>query len=209
MSIISRLTTWTIGQVLTAAALNNEFSNVTNLLNNLDAATTSWTNVKSAALTGTTSVTTVALTSTGVTTLKGSITNDAAAAGNIGEYIESVVSGVAFPASSSYGDATSISLTAGDWDVTLNYVLVWFANTISSINAGISTTTGNATTGLVLGSNWHQLQALPTSAVNFGGAIANWRQSLATTTTIYAKYQAVYNSTAPQIAARLSARRMR
>lgn len=53
MSIISRLTTWTIGQVLKAADLNGEFSNITNLLNNLDAATTSWTNVKTATLTPT------------------------------------------------------------------------------------------------------------------------------------------------------------
>jgi hypothetical protein len=47
MSIISRLTTWTIGQVLKAADLNAEFSNITNLLNNLDADTTRWTNVDS------------------------------------------------------------------------------------------------------------------------------------------------------------------
>lgn len=51
MSIISRLTTWTIGQVLKAADLNGEFSNITNLLNNLDAGTTSWTTVKTGALT--------------------------------------------------------------------------------------------------------------------------------------------------------------
>lgn len=53
MSIISRITTWTIGQVLKAADLNGEFSNITNLLNNLDAATTTWTNVKTTTLTPT------------------------------------------------------------------------------------------------------------------------------------------------------------
>lgn len=57
MSIISRLTTWTIGQVLKAADLNGEFNNITNLLNNLDAATTTWTNVKVATLNVTTKAT--------------------------------------------------------------------------------------------------------------------------------------------------------
>lgn len=53
MSIISRLTTWTIGQVLKASDLNGEFSNITNLFNNLDSGSTSWTNVKTGILTPT------------------------------------------------------------------------------------------------------------------------------------------------------------
>lgn len=61
MSIINRLTTWTIGQVLKAADLNGEFNNITNLLNNLDAATTAWTNVKGGLINGTTSVTAASL----------------------------------------------------------------------------------------------------------------------------------------------------
>lgn len=65
MSIISRLTTWTIGQVLKAADLNGEFSNITNVLNNLDAGTTTWTIVN-----GTTStITNLTATSATITTL--------------------------------------------------------------------------------------------------------------------------------------------
>jgi hypothetical protein len=45
MSIISRITTWVTNQVLTSSALNGEFNNIVNTLNNLDAGTTPWDNV--------------------------------------------------------------------------------------------------------------------------------------------------------------------
>lgn len=45
MSLISRLTTWTVAQILKSADLNSEFNNIVNTLNNLDSATTRWTNV--------------------------------------------------------------------------------------------------------------------------------------------------------------------
>ncbi len=61
MSLISRLTTWTVGQILKAADLNAEFNNVVNLINNLDAGSTTWTNVHDTTLVSGTS-------STGVTT---------------------------------------------------------------------------------------------------------------------------------------------
>lgn len=45
MSLISRVTTWALNQLVTSSALNGEFDNVVNVLNNLDAASTRWTNV--------------------------------------------------------------------------------------------------------------------------------------------------------------------
>jgi hypothetical protein len=54
MSIISRLTTWSVGQILKAADLNNEFSNITNVLNNVDGGTTTWSNCNSTTSTITT-----------------------------------------------------------------------------------------------------------------------------------------------------------
>jgi hypothetical protein len=57
MSIINRITTWTLNQILTSSALNGEFNNITNTLNNLDSATTPWDNVKTANLTVTGSLT--------------------------------------------------------------------------------------------------------------------------------------------------------
>lgn len=51
MSLISRITTWTAGQILKAADLNGEFNNIVNLINNLDNASTTWTNVKATTIT--------------------------------------------------------------------------------------------------------------------------------------------------------------
>src|SRR5690349_16625741 len=56
---------------------------------------------------------------TDITSLAGTATNDDAAAGKIGEYIESeVLSGSAVSlTTNTAANITSISLTAGDWDV--------------------------------------------------------------------------------------------
>jgi hypothetical protein len=45
MSTISRGTSWSSGQTLTAAALNSEFNNLINYLNNSDSGATTWANV--------------------------------------------------------------------------------------------------------------------------------------------------------------------
>lgn len=139
----------------------------------------------------------------------GTATNDNAAAGNVGEYVESVFSAVNATTSTNWGDATSISLTAGDWDVDLNILLSWIAGVITQNDFGVSKTSGNSTTGLVIGSNYFNYVANATSATNANGNVTRWRVSLSATTTIYAKHRYIYNSTAPQSYGRLSARRVR
>ncbi len=75
----------------------------------------------------------------------GTATNDSAAAGSVGEYIESVVTNASPTSGFSSGAAknvTSISLTAGDWDVEGTVLTVPIGGTTTtSISAGISTTT--------------------------------------------------------------------
>lgn len=58
MSLISRITTWVSAQVLTASALNGEFNNIVNLINNIDAGTTNFSNCNSTASTITTATVT-------------------------------------------------------------------------------------------------------------------------------------------------------
>lgn len=139
----------------------------------------------------------------------GTNTNDSAAAGKVGEYVESVVSAVNFPTSAAYGDLTSISLTAGDWDVTFNWYAAANGSANTGIYTGISQTSGNSTTGLVNGSNWQQASFPPTASNNAFNVIAAYRQSLSGTTTIYAKFMSTYTVATPQMYGRLSARRMR
>lgn len=140
--------------------------------------------------------------------IKGTNTNDAAAAGFVGQYIESVVATVAFPTTTQQGDVTSISLTAGDWDVTIILHAIANGATVAQMQAGISITSGNSTTGLVLGSN-RVIGPGPTSTNDDSLVVANYRMSLATTTTVYGKFAGVFSVAVPQANARLSARRVR
>lgn len=197
---ITRTYTFANGGIADGGQVDSEIANIVNTINNADAGTTTWTQVKAATLTSTTS-----------TILKGSSTNDSASAGNIGEYIESIPGSANFGASGVFSDYTSISLTAGDWDVS------FLANgdpasvgTFTNFDIGISTTTGNSTTGLTSGSN--RLTIGATTASDTSGCIPVYRMSLASTTTVYAKMESVYSggSGAPRIiSGRLSARRVR
>lgn len=142
------------------------------------------------------------------TGIQGTTTNDSAASGVVGEYVQSVVSGVA-SSSGAFIDATSISLTAGDWEVTAQ----WFYNpngaTYSGVTiVGISQTTGNSGTGLVSGSNQYAWN-VTSGSVQYSGSIAGYRQSLSGPTTIYMKFKDNQLTGTPTLDGRLSARRIR
>lgn len=143
----------------------------------------------------------------------GTNTNDAAAAGYVGEYIEGLVSTPTnFGTSGQYSDPTSISLTAGDWDVSaLVGATSKAAVGLSATYMGISTTSGNSTTGLVAGSNWllTDYAAPLANTAQAGHDVPCYRMSLSGTTTVYLKLRMDWATTAPQYTCRLSARRVR
>lgn len=150
----------------------------------------------------------------GPTAIGGTATNNNAAAGFVGEYVESVISTYTnVPgASAAWGNMASISLTAGDWDVTgLANFIANGATVPAGIDAdeiAISVNSGNTTTDHVQGSN--QLQTLvPSSATDHSGSIPAYRLSLSATTTVYFKVIFTYSVATPQYKCRLSARRMR
>lgn len=129
-----------------------------------------------------------------------------AAAGNVGEYIESVVSAVNYPATGNNGNITSISLTAGDWDVTANLEIgANGANVTEGIIAITSTTTGGGTIGSTRSNIY-----LPLTGVRNGGAcLPNVRIKVTSTTTYYFNVEATYSVATPQGNGRISARRIR
>ncbi len=144
---------------------------------------------------------------TGGTDIKGTNTNDAAAAGDVGEYVTATATNVNAAATTEYGDITSISLTAGDWDVSCNVYLFANGATFSGLaNIGISTTSGNSSAGLTVGDN---LIYIATASSTNPGAIANYRVSLSATTSVYLKYSTTYSAGTPQWNGRISARRLR
>lgn len=139
----------------------------------------------------------------------GTATNDNAPTGRLGEYLSSSdLVGKNFPTSAQYGDFVQISLTPGDWDVSAVLDVAYISGAVTQVRMGISTTSGNSSTGLNEGDNF-VLGLGPTATNNFTFSIPSYRISLAATTIHYFKYYAVYTVGAPLGVGRISARRVR
>lgn len=144
------------------------------------------------------------------TDVLGVSTNSNASSGYKGEYVESVVTSLTnFPTTGQFGDFTSISLTAGDWDVSAMMNIAANGSTVTAINVGISTTSGNSSSGLQFGNNAFEGKLPVVSGSDGNGYVPVYRMSLSTTTTVYFKYAAAYSVATPQARGRLSARRIR
>jgi len=141
-------------------------------------------------------------------TINGVVDGSNACTGCLGEYISQDWSNVNLPTSLQWGDATSITLTAGDWDVMMSWS-VYTLGTSSDFRCGISVNSGNNSAGLVYGDNFLELGASSGNIIVYGPmTIANYRMSLTSTTTVYAKQESNW-SVQPTSAGRISARRIR
>jgi hypothetical protein len=142
--------------------------------------------------------------------ITGTTTNNAAAAGKVGEYIESLTGSLLNAAASGTPDnLLSISLTAGDWDVTAQ--ARGEIGSATWTNFAISIATVSATPGTPGQTNTHWVFASsstnPTSIVLTVPAV---RVSLASTTTVYLVRSFGYSAGTPvTTGARISARRVR
>jgi hypothetical protein len=159
-----------------------------------------------------TAVSTVASFANAGVAILGTNTNDSAAAGFVGEVIESVAGFTNAPTSGQYGDLTSISLTAGDWSVSVYGT--WAINTATvpagnDSDVGVSTTTGNSSTGLVAGDTVGIDFLVASTRTQVNISIPPKRFSLSATTTVYLKYRSNYSAGVPQCAGRITATRRR
>lgn len=143
---------------------------------------------------------------------RGSATNDSAAAGAIGEYISSTWNTTS-TTGGAWQDMTSISLTAGDWDVSMmTYSGRGSGGTLSLTQIGISATSGNSAAGLTEGDN-RAFRLI--AAADVGGStvqtvsIPTFRVSLSATTTYYAKLRCDGSGDNAGVIGRISARRAR
>lgn len=141
--------------------------------------------------------------STGVA-VHGVNTNTAATAGYVGEYVSaSVTTPTSLSTSNTAQNCTSISLTAGDWDVSAIFdFALGGGGTSTNVNAGISTTSASLNQFGVDAS-----QALAPTAANQAISIPEVRELLSGTTTVYAVVQAQFAVAAVQYRCRISARR--
>ena len=153
------------------------------------------------------------LTRTAGISLSGTNTNDSAASGYVGEYIESNIA-LASAVSLTSGAAaniTSISLTAGDWDVTgnvtyspaatTNFTLAF--NSISETSATQDQTTGGA---YII----YRFPAgnVPVAGFNVGG-LGPVRKLFSSTTTVYLVAQATFTVSTMSAFGIIRARRVR
>lgn len=143
-------------------------------------------------------------------------TNDDAAAGKVGEMISSsVVSGSAISLSTTTDKTvTSISLTAGDWDVSGTVYFIGAAGTTITICIGSISSTDNAkdTTagkfGILFGSGVTQFSGGGFLTIETP-SIPSFRLSLAATTTIYLVAYGDFGVSTLKAYGRISARRIR
>lgn len=143
----------------------------------------------------------------------GTTTNDAATAGNIGQEINAIQSTYTnFTTTAIYQNITSITLTAGDWDLSAQGTFSSNGATITGASDAIfliGTATASAT-GSVEGQSISyvpQAALLGTSHESF--SMSPYRISISSTTTYYLNAQATFTIGNPQFVGGLRARRVR
>jgi hypothetical protein len=140
----------------------------------------------------------------------GTATNDNANAGSVGEYVQNTGSNVAI-ASATPVNVTSISLTAGDWDVTgLIQTAPAGTTTTASAAVGIS---GTSATFATIATGLLNFAALNNTGFTAGGqvnmAAPITRITLSSTTTIFLVSQIIYGTSTLTISGQIRARRVR
>lgn len=140
---------------------------------------------------------------------QGTATNDNAPTGWVGEYLTSTVGNTPSPGTGQWFDLTSLSLTAGDWEVEIiaannstNYAAC------TDISFGIGTTAGNTSPGAT--------QMLDFISMSWaGGHLGKINQnltkrfSISATTTVYAKANMTFTAGTQNGLCQLRARRVR
>ncbi len=146
--------------------------------------------------------------SSGALAFKGTATNDSAAAGYVGEYLSANTNTVSMTTATPV-TITSVSLTAGDWDVegTLQYNAA--AGTLmTDAKAGINTTTNVLPTAMTAG-GYVAIDAAAAAGVGHTLSTGSQRVSLASTTTVYLVGQATFTVSTMTGSGFIRARRIR
>lgn len=153
---------------------------------------------------GTTTITTT------TNKVNGTATNDSATAGDVGEFTSGgTTSGGAFTATTATPlNVTSITCTAGDWDVEGN---VTFAATSASVSQRLACV--NTTSATITATTPDQIfiSTAPTGSVteNTTVTVPRVRISVASTTTVYMVAQATFSAGTVKVYGKINARRMR
>lgn len=139
----------------------------------------------------------------------GTATNDNANAGNIGEYVE-LGNSHSLNTGGAYQNMDSMSLTAGDWQVTGTVRISLGTSGATQINCGLNTTSATAPTNLFDRASMQ----FTTSPYNTAGDVITiplppMRYSLASTTTVYLVCNQTGGAAASSVYYKVAARRAR
>jgi hypothetical protein len=116
----------------------------------------------------------------------GDVSGTAVPVNYIGEVLSSVYSSVG-ASNNNYIDGTSLSLTPGNWLITHQTVWSNISSPNINIKAGISTTSGNSSTGLVMGDSLLQVQQETIGTSYVESISVTVSKVVSSTTTHYAK----------------------
>lgn len=144
--------------------------------------------------------------------LTATATNDNAAAGKVGEYIESILASGSATAltTATAKTVTSISLTAGDWDVdTTAYFTTAASTSVTQFMVSISGTTNTVDTTPGKLAVLTIPAVVPTAGTALSISLPPYRLSLSGTTTIYMVVQGTFTAAALTAFGIIRARRAR
>lgn len=142
----------------------------------------------------------------------GTTTNNNANAGSVGEYVSAqvLVGSAVSLTTSTAANITSISITAGDWDVEGNVCFHPAATTNSTVNIATMNTTSGALPTLPNGGGINVLtSAIATNAGDYCMPTGTMRQSVSGTTTVYLIAESVFNTSTNAAYGFIAARRRR
>lgn len=139
----------------------------------------------------------------------GTTTNDSSNIGIVGESSTSLrTTALNSPGTNQYFDIGTITLTAGDWSISSLGCCSNNGATATTCESGISTTSGNSSSGLTLGDNYSQGYPA-TTLIDNCLSIPMYRVSISGTTQYYLKARMAFSAGTPQAYGRITARRMR
>ncbi len=144
--------------------------------------------------------------------IQGTTTNDSPTAGVVGEVISACVSAVSQGGNNVFTDVSSVTLTAGDWDLSVMGEINPNGATMTIgtvLSMGFSTTSGNSQPDQAIGNNTARISVDSVSTLVFDMAVVPRRVSIASNTVYYLKTKAQYSVATPVFTGCISGRRAR
>jgi len=138
--------------------------------------------------------------------LYGTATNNSASAGQVGEYVSSLVSAGVTLSNNTTKNVDTLSLTAGDWDVEGNVNYIVSAGTVTATSAGITSTSATIPSD---GTEVYDGNMSTLTSFNNSVTLPRKRISVTSTTNVYLVARMSFSAGSVTVTGSISARRVR